>query len=214
MMNHKDNTAPRSSANLIFLTEHIDRRRALELESLLTNDRNILKIMAEDVAQRIQFLQLQYQQLTLLAEMKQIAGDFVKNIPNTDTPLEPLIQTLKNHDLSVLSFSMNHALADCLDNVRTKPYLVGMPQVECILDDLFNLQDKKLLITELQLSKVEETIKLHYLHYNDMIHQAEENTHFLPNKIQQEKDILLIYQGKIERAFEIRKQIKKKERSE
>lgn len=198
--------------NLIFLAEHIERRKAQELESLLTNDCNILKIMTEDIEQRIQFLSLQYEQLDLLATLKTLTQEYMEQspIPSPNQSVEPLLSQLLSYDLSILSFSMNHALVDCLEGLHRKEVAVAIPQIECILDDLFNLQEKKLLISELQLSKVEEIVKLHYLHYKDIIDQATQNPHISRAQVQQEMDNLESQKDIIEKAFRKQKDLKKK----
>lgn len=197
-------------SNLIYLVDHIDRRKAQELESLLTNDRNILKIMAEDIEQRLQFLVLQYEQLELLGAIKSITNDYITSAPGPHESIEPLLEKLLKHDLSILSFSMNHALVDCLENLHRKDVVVALPQIECISEDLFNLQEKKLLISELQLSKVEEIVKLHYLHYQDIIEQARGNPHISQATVQQEMDHLDNHQEIIKKAFTKQKELKEK----
>ena len=197
-----------SCSNLIFLADHIERRKAQELESLLTNDRNILKIMTEDIEQRIQFLGLQYEQLGLLSTIKTLTSEFLATKPSPEQSIEPLLVNLLKFDLSILSFSMHHALVDCLESLHRKEIAVALPQIECISEDLFNLQEKKLLITELQLSKVEEIVKLHYLHYEDIIKQASENPHIALAQVQQEMDNLANRRKLIEAAFAKQKALK------
>jgi hypothetical protein len=196
-------------SNLIFLADHIERRKGQELESLLTNDRNILKIMTEDIEQRIQFLSLQYEQLDLLATLKSLINEFVETKPSPEQSIEPLLTNLLKHDLSILSFSMHHALVDCLEGLHRKQVVVALPHIECISEDLFNLQEKKLLITELQLSKVEEIVKLHYLHYQDIIDQASDNPHITKDQVQQELDNLNSRKEIIKIAFEKQKTLRK-----
>lgn len=196
-------------SNLIFLADHIERRKAQEIESLLTNDRNILKIMTEDIEQRIQFLGLQYEQLDLLATIKRLTREYSATQPSPEQSIEPLLSQLLKYDLSILSFSMHHALVDCLEGLHRKETVVALPQIECISEDLFNLQEKKLLITELQLSKVEEIVKLHYMHYQDIISQAGENPHISQAQVQQEMDNLCHRKDIIEAAFIKQKALKK-----
>lgn len=195
-------------SNLIYLADHIDRRKAQELESLLTNDRNILKIMAEDIEQRLQFLVLQYEQLKLLATLKSTTAEYIATQPGPNESIEPLLDQLLKYDLSILSFSMNHALVDCLENLHRKDVIIALPQIECISEDLFNLQEKKLLISELQLSKVEEIVKLHYLHYQDIIEQARTNPHISQADVQKEMDNLDAHQQIINKAFLKQKDLK------
>lgn len=197
-------------SNLIYLADHIDRRKAQELESLLTNDRNILRIMTEDIEQRLQFLTLQYEQLDLLATLKSLTTDFIESQPEPSESIETLLTKLLKYDLSILSFSMNHALVDCLENLHRKEVVVALPQIECITEDLFNLQEKKLLISELQLSKVEEIVKLHYLHYQDIIEQAKDNPHIARASVQQEMDNLEEHKEIIKKAFKKQKELKEK----
>lgn len=185
-MNNNNNKC----SNLIYLADHIERRKAQEIESLLTNDYNILKIMTEDIEQRIQFLTLQYEQLDLLATLKLLTKEFIDSEPAPNSSIEPLLKQLLSYELSILSFSMHHALTDCLEGLHRKEVVIALPQIECITDDLYNLQEKKLLISELQLSKVEEIVKLHYLHYKDIIDQATENPHISRAQAQQEMDNL------------------------
>lgn len=204
-------TTPRKNSdctNLIYLADHIDRRKAQELESLITNDRNILKIMTEDIEQRLQFLVLQYDQLDLLATLKTLTQGFVDSDPTPNQTIEPLLDQLLKYDLSILSFSMNHALVDCLKNLHRKEVIVALPQIQCITEDLFNLQEKKLLISELQLSKVEEIVKLHYLHYEDILNQARENPHISLGDVQKEMDNLEDHKEVIKNAFQKQKDLK------
>lgn len=204
MNTNKNNTC----SNLINLADHIDRRKARELESLLTNDCNILKIMTEDIEQRIQFLSLQYEQLDLLATLKSLTKEFIEQELKPSQSIEPLLNQLLSYDLSILSFSMNHALVDCLESLHRKEVALAVPQIECITEDLFNLQEKKLLISELQLSKVEEIVKLHYLHYKDIIEQANDNPHISRAQVQQEMDNLEQQQSLITKAFIKQKDLK------
>lgn len=208
MDKNRDNNT--ECSNLIYLADHIDRRKGQEIESLLTNDRNILKIMTEDIEQRIQFLELQYEQLDLLATLKSLTSKFIGSEPNPSQSIEPLLNQLLQYDLSILSFSMHHALVDCLEGLHRKEVVIALPQIECITEDLFNLQEKKLLITELQLSKVEEIVKLHYLHYQDIIDQASDNPHISRGQVQQEMDNLQTKKEIIEIAFKKQKELKEK----
>lgn len=205
MQNNND----KKCSNLIYLADHIDRRKAQEIESLLTNDCNILKIMTEDIEQRIQFLALQYEQLDLLATLKLLTKEYIDSDPTPNSSIEPLLKQLQAYDLSILSFSMHHALTDCLEGLHRKEIVIAIPQIECITDDLYNLQEKKLLISELQLSKVEEIVKLHYLHYKDIIHQATENPHISRAQVQKEMDNLETQKELIEKAFAKQKKLKK-----
>jgi hypothetical protein len=195
-------------SNLIYLADHIDKRKAQELESLLTNDSNILKIMCEDIEQRLQFLILQYDQLELLSTLKSIINEYIATQPETNESIESLLETLLKYDLSILSFSMNHALVDCLENLHNQEVVIALPQIECISEDLFNLQEKKLLISELQLSKVEEIVKLHYLHYQDIIQQARSNPHISQGAVQKEMNTLDTHKEIIKKAFEKQKELK------
>ncbi|MBP9722809.1 MAG: hypothetical protein KBD64_06595 [Gammaproteobacteria bacterium] len=207
MTNNSNNS--NNCSNLIFLADHIERRKGQEIESLLTNDRNILKIMTEDIEQRIQFLGLQYEQLDLLSTIKKLTQEFIATKPSPEQSIEPLLGKLLKYDLSILSFSMHHALVDCLEGLHRKEVELALPQIECISEDLFNLQEKKLLITELQLSKVEEIVKLHYLHYQDIINQASENPHISRAQVQEERDNLSNRKELIANAFAKQKALKK-----
>lgn len=195
-------------SNLIFLADHIERRKAQEIESLLTNDRNILNIMTEDIQQRIQFLNLQYDQLYLLSTLKELTQEFIATNKHPNATIEPLLEQLLKYDLSILSFSMHHALVDCLEGLHRKEVAEALPQIDCITEDLFNLQEKKLLISELQLSKVEEIVKLHYMHYHDIIKQAQDNPHIPRAQTQQEMDNLEERKEIIEEAFVKQKKLK------
>lgn len=206
--NNSSNTNQANCSNLIYLADHIDRRRSQEIQSLLTNDRNILKIMHEDIEQRVQFLSLQYDQLNLLVVLKEKVTEFAATKPDPNTSIEPLLTELLKFNLPILSFSMHHALVDCLESLHRKEVIVALPQIECITEDLFNLQEKKLLIAELQLSKVEEIIKLHYLHYRDIIDKAGDNPHIPKDQTKQELDNLVIKQQKIAELFEKQKNLK------
>lgn len=206
--NDNNNSKGANYSNLIYLADHIDRRRSQEIQSLLTNDRNILKIMYEDIEQRIQFLSLQYDQLNLLVVLKEKITEFADTKPDPHDSIEPLLTDLLKFNLPILSFSMHHALVDCLESLHRREVISALPQIECITEDLFNLQEKKLLIAELQLSKVEEIIKLHYLHYRDIIDKAGDNPHIPQEQTKQELDNLVIKQQKIAELFERQKSLK------
>lgn len=154
--------------------DFVNRKKVIKLQKILHNDLNILKIMVKDIEQRIIFIRQQHVQLHLLRKLKSSCDNFDAIITKDSTyySVHELLAHFKFHDLSSLSFSMHQALQDCFEFVKNKSVHCALTHIQYMVVDLLNLQEKKLLITDLQLTKIQESLNIHYVHYHGALDDA------------------------------------------
>jgi len=185
--------------NVIEISKYLHKKQKNNIVELIANNIKILKIMSEDIAKRVNQSILQYQQLEILLNLKHV---FSNDVPIYSlVTIYNLIRKTNYPDLSLLPFSMYNSILNKLENINMARSKNSVEELVILLQNLTSIQEKKILITKIQLIKIRDGSKnqIHnILELLDKCHKID----FIPDEyISSQQEIIMHFQSKINEAI-------------
>lgn len=185
--------------NVINIAKYLHKKQKDNIVDLIANNIKILKIMSEDIAKRVNQSILQYQQLDILLNLKQV---FSNDVPIYSlVTIYNLIRKTNYPDLSMLPFSMYNSILNKLENINIARSKNSVEELVILLKNLISIQEKKILITKIQLIKIRDGSKNQIRNVLDLLDKCNK-INFIPVEyINAQQEVLMHYQSKINEAI-------------
>ena len=157
-------------SNIININHYLHKKQKANLVDLLANNNKILKIMSEDISKRVKSSVLQYRQLDVLINLKSI---FSSELPIYSViAIYSLIKKTNYPDLSILSFSMYNTILNKLEFINIARSKTSISELVDHIQNMMSIQEKKILVTKLQLIKIRDSAMHHVDNIKELIEQC------------------------------------------
>jgi len=185
--------------NIIDISKYLHKKQKDNIVELIANNIKILKIMSEDIIKRVNQSILQYQQLEILLNLKHI---FSNDVPIYSlVTIYNLIKKTNYPDLSLLPFSMYNSVLNKLENINIIRNKTSVEELVNLLQNLISIQEKKILITKIQLIKIRDGSKNQIHNILELVDKCHE-INFIPDEyIDSQQEIIRHYQSKINKSI-------------
>tara|TARA_R110002126_G_scaffold291723_2_gene455886 strand:+ start:138 stop:734 length:597 start_codon:yes stop_codon:yes gene_type:complete len=186
-----------NKTNVVSISQYLQRKQKVNLIELISNNNKILKIMSEDIAKRVEQSILQYKQLEILFNLKYI---FTSDVPiYSIIAIYALIKRTNYPDLSILSFSMYNSILNKLEFINVARNKKSINELVALLQNLISVQEKKILITKIQLIKIRDSSMNQANNIKELLNQCN-NVEKIPLEfVELQYEVLTNYENNIKK---------------